>query len=321
MAIRRLAILVFLLLASGWICSASPLPCATAAQYRALLAHVDQQVEQPVEQRSQQPDVSFAELADTVPQCDFAAGGRNFHLSNFALRRELREIGAKPAGRAARLKTLQDDLRQRLSGIDAYEHAVDPTAKPKLQAILQQREFRQVGGQDASELLKQWAYGMLTKLLSRIFKDPSQVVLGSKIVAWTLCILVGGFILLRLYRWAMRERPPEAVREVIPFAPSSKGWRDWLRQARAAVERGELREAVHAAYWAAISHLESSGAWRPDRARTPREYLRLMKQSDPARPLLADLTRDFEVVWYGNHPPALTEWESFLAKVERIGCR
>jgi hypothetical protein len=322
LAIRRLAILLFILLQSGLLCSASPLPCATAAQYRALLVHVEQQVEQHVEQQAQPPDVSWAELADTVPaQCEFAAGGRNFHLSNFELRRQLREIGHKPAERAARLNALQDDLRQRLGGIDAYERPVDPTAIPKLQTILRQRQFRQVGGQNASELLKQWAFGMLKKILSRIFKDPAQVVLGSKIIAWTLCILVAGFILLRLYRWAMRERPPEAVREVIPFAPSSQGWRDWLRQARAAVERGELREAVHAAYWAAISHLESSGAWRPDRARTPREYLRLMKPSDPALLLLADLTRDFEVVWYGNHPPALTEWESFLAKVERIGCR
>jgi len=287
-------------------------------QYRALLAHVEQQVEQ----QAQEPDVSLAELADTLPaQCDFSDGGQSFHLSNFEMRRELREIGAKPADRATRLKAFQQELRQRLGGVDAYERAVDPTAKPKLQAILQQREFRQVGGQDASELLRDWAYRMLAKLLSRIFKDPSQVVLGSRIVAWSLCLAAGGFLLWKLYRWAMRERPPEAVREVIPFAPSAKNWRDWLREARAAVEQGELREAVHAAYWAAISHLESSGAWRPDRARTPREYLRLMKQSDPARPLLADLTRDFEVVWYGNRPPALPEWESFLAKVERIGCR
>lgn len=314
MAIRRLAILGFILLLSGSLASATQLPCATSEQYRALLAQI--------EQRSEEPDVSLAELADSVPaQCDFADGGQNFHLSNFEMQRQLREIGAKPAERAARLSALQQELRQRLSGIDAYARPVDPTAQPKLQAILQQREFRQVGGQDVSALLQEWVYTFLKKLLSRIFKNPAEVELGSRIVGWTLCILVAGVILWKIYCWAMRERPPEAVREVIPFAPSAKLWREWLRQARAAVERGELREAVHAAYWAAISHLESSGAWRPDRARTPREYLRLMKPSDPARLLLADITRDFEVVWYGNRPPALPEWESFLAKVERIGCR
>jgi uncharacterized protein DUF4129 len=314
LAIRRLAVLFVIILEGGFLCSASQLPCASAAQYRALLVQVEQQ--------SENPDVSLAGLADAIPaQCDFADRGQSFHLSNFELRRDLRQIGAKPEERSARLKLFQENLRQRIGGMDAYERGVDATAKPKLQGIMQRREFRQVGRQDASALLQEWAYRLLRKLLSRILKDPSQVVLGSKIVAWTLCILVGGFLLWKLYQWAIQERPPEAVREVIPFAPSSKGWREWLREAQAAVAQGELREAVHAAYWAAISHLESSGAWRPDRARTPREYLRLMKQSDPAHPLLADITHDFEVVWYGNRPPALTEWESFLDKVERLGCR
>jgi hypothetical protein len=107
----------------------------------------------------------------------------------------------------------------------------------------------------------------------------------------------------------------------MPFAPPAKSWHSLLAEARAAATRGDLREAVHAGYWAAISHLESSGVWRPDRARTPREYLRLIAQTDPARPLLTDITRDFEVVWYGNRTPGFSEWESFLAKVERIGCR
>jgi Domain of unknown function (DUF4129) len=314
LAIRRLVVLFALLLEGGFLYSAAPLPCASAAQYRALLGQV--------EQRSAQPDVSLAELADTVPaQCNFVAGGRAFHFSNLEMQRELRELAAKPDNRIARLKMFQGGLLQRLSGIDAYERRVDPTAKPKLQEIMQRREFRRVGKQDPMALLQEWMFQILEKLFSRIFRDPSRVVLGAKTAAWSLCIAVAGFILWKLYRWAMQGRPPEAVREVIPFAPSAKSWRDWLREARAAVARGELREAVHAGYWAAISHLESSGAWRPDRARTPREYLRLLAQSDPSRALLADITRDFEVVWYGNRPPAFTEWESFLAKVERIGCR
>jgi hypothetical protein len=205
--------------------------------------------------------------------------------------------------------------------MDAFERSADPSAKPKLQEIMQRREFRRVGGQDPKALLQEWAFQLLEKIFSRIFRDPSQVVLGARIAAWSLCIAVGGFILWKLYRWATRQRPLDAVREVIPFAPSAMTWRDWLGEGRAAAARGELREAVHASYWGVISHLESSGAWRPDRARTPREYLRLIGQGAPARLLLTEITRDFEVIWYGNHAPALREWESFLAKVERIGCR
>jgi hypothetical protein len=239
------------------------------------------------------------------------------------MQKALRDIAATsdPEKRRARLQSFQNSLQRRLNGLDAFARPGDPTAKPKLQQIMQRKEFRHVGGQDPSAILREWLFQLLQRLLSLIFKDARQVAFAAKIVVWSLCLLVAGLILWKLYRWAMREAPPEAVREVIPFAPSARGWRDWLAEARAAAARGDLREAVHCSYWAAISHLESSGAWRPDRARTPREYLRLIAQTDPARPLLTDLTRDFEVIWYGNRSPVLSEWESFLAKVERIGCR
>jgi hypothetical protein len=317
LAIRRLAIIFAILLGSRFAYSVPQPPCASAAQYRGLLAQV--------EQRSGQPDVSLAALADALPaQCDFLLAGQPFHLSNFQMQRELREMAAQPdkqTARPARLKVFQDGLRQRLVGMDAYEQGADPTARQKLREIMRQREFRQVGSQDPRAYLQEWAFLFLEKFLSRVFKDPSRVVLGAKIVAWSLCIAAGGFILWVISRWVFQKRPAEAVREVIPFAPSARSWRSWLAEARAAAARGELREAVHAAYWATISHLESSGAWRPDRARTPREYLRLVAPANPAHPLLAGITHEFEVIWYGNRPPAFSEWESFLAKVERIGCR
>lgn len=316
MAIRRLAVVFAILMGSSFSFALPTLPCASVAEYRALLGQV--------EQRSGQPDVSLAELADSVPAlCDFTAAGHTFHLSNSEIQRRLREIAAttEQKTRGAKVKGFRSGLQRQLRGVDAYELSIDPTAKPKLQQIMQQREFRRVGGQDRMALLQEWIFVILEKFFSRIFKDPSRVVLGAKIFAWSLCIAVGLFILFKLYRWTMRERPLEAVREVIPFSPSAKYWRDWLGEARASVAQGELREAVHAAYWAVISHLESSGAWRPDRARTPREYLRLISLGDPARPLLSEITRDFELIWYGNRLPKLPEWESFLTKVEQIGCR
>jgi hypothetical protein len=263
-------------------------------------------------------------LADEVPgRCDFAVTGHAFQISTREIQKNLRQIAkqADIAERNAELKSLQGSLQRSLAGMDAYTRAVDPTAKPKLEEILQRQEFRRVGQQDPSAILREWAYQLLSRILSRMLKDPSRIEFAAKIVVWSICLLVAAFIIWNLYRWAMRQGSVEAVREAIPFAPSSKDWRDWLGEAQAAVGQGELREAVHAGYWAAISHLESSGTWRPDRARTPREYLRLIAQTHPSRPLLADITRDFEVIWYGNRRPALTEWNSFLAKVEQIGCR
>jgi hypothetical protein len=94
-----------------------------------------------------------------------------------------------------------------------------------------------------------------------------------------------------------------------------------MNEAQVALASGEFRDAVHLSYWAAISSLERSGAWAPDKARTPREYLRLIAPSSPARPLLDEISRVFEVVWYGQSVPSQAECKEFLSRVEKIACR
>jgi streptomycin 6-kinase len=46
--------------------------------------------------------------------------------------------------------------------------------------------------------------------------------------------------------------------------------------------------------------MESMRLWPADKARTPREYLKLLKSDDPRRGGLLNLTRSFERVWYGG---------------------
>jgi hypothetical protein len=110
----------------------------------------------------------------------------------------------------------------------------------------------------------------------------------------------------------------DVEREYVHFAPSAKRWQLWLEEARAAARAGDYRHAVHLAYWAAISKLESRGSWRPDSARTPREYLRLLPKGSQFKTPLADITGSFERAWYGNRVPPLQECEEFVAKVESI---
>jgi hypothetical protein len=135
-----------------------------------------------------------------------------------------------------------------------------------------------------------------------------------------LAAVVAAVLALWLKRMAQR-REAEVIREPIPFAPSGRNWRTWLADARAAADAGSWREAVHFAYWAAISHLEESGAWAPDRARTPREYLRLMQPADSAKAILQALTHSFERIWYGEHAAAAADYHDALRQVEALGCR
>jgi uncharacterized protein DUF4129 len=123
--------------------------------------------------------------------------------------------------------------------------------------------------------------------------------------------------------WMYRTIRSSAAHETIlagPLPVSAKEWTVWLAEARAAANRGDWRDAIHLAYWCSISYLEARGVWRPDRARTPREYLRLMPPSSADRPALAALTQGFELVWYGMQDADADAFAQALAQLKKLGC-
>ncbi|MGA2346756.1 MAG: DUF4129 domain-containing protein, partial [Candidatus Sulfotelmatobacter sp.] len=101
---------------------------------------------------------------------------------------------------------------------------------------------------------------------------------------------------------------------------SAKEWAIWLSEARGAAAKGEWRDAIHLAYWAGISFLERQGTWKPDRARTPREYLRLLSSSSEHRETLTALTRIFELAWYANRGASERTFSQTLEELEKLGC-
>jgi hypothetical protein len=70
-----------------------------------------------------------------------------------------------------------------------------------------------------------------------------------------------------------------------------------------------------------VSRLESDGVWRPDKARTPREYLNAIPAVSENKPPFAALTRTFEAAWYGGRPASAGDFERFMTELERLGCR
>jgi hypothetical protein len=106
----------------------------------------------------------------------------------------------------------------------------------------------------------------------------------------------------------------------VNFAVSAQSWTVWLEQARRAGAQNNWREAIHLAYWAGISFLELNGAWRPDRARTPREYLRMLSNASEHRETLGSITRMFELAWYAKQQADATSFSQMMQALERLGC-
>ena len=96
--------------------------------------------------------------------------------------------------------------------------------------------------------------------------------------------------------------------------------KDWMMEAKAAAAAGSWRDAIHLSYWAGISFLEGRGVWHPDRARTPREYLRLLPSSAEYHKPLAALTRQFEMIWYGGTAAGPDSFSEALKHLESLGC-
>jgi hypothetical protein len=313
---RNLLLVWVTVLRCGLAFAAPILTCTSANEYRLLLERIDA--------AARDPETSFADLARQIPaECDFSAGDQSFKISNSALQASLRSLAASadPDARISAQQQLQKAVTRRLQGLQADEQPIDPSLPTKLDHIFARREFRNVGKQEASATLQEWISQGIVRLLSLIFNDPARVETTAKIIVYASGIVVSGLVIWVLTRWALRPLPHRPIRQPARFSPAARAWRDWLHNARTAADEGRFREAVHAAYWAVISHLEASGTWRPDVARTPREYLNLVSRSNPVLTPLREITLDFEFTWYGNHVPTVTQWQLFLTKVEEIGCR
>lgn len=315
MSIRTLAIILAVTLGGSLAFAVPQLPCSSVPEYRALLQHVTH--------ASQTPALDVDELIAQVPvECKLEVGGKQFQFSTIHIHAQLFAIKtAEGEGRTAKIHGLQEGLTRQVKALDGYTSHVDPTAQPKLNQIFTRGEFKRVGKQNADAIIREKLFGLLIALFAFIAKNPTQAALFAEVFAWSVAGMVALLIIWKLYRWATQEHLVRGPRKIMPFSPSSKTWQQWMKEARAALANGEFREAVHSSYWAAISSLESSGAWTPDKARTPREYLQLIAGSDPARTLLAEISQVFEVVWYGKRIPARAECEEFLAQVEQIACR
>jgi hypothetical protein len=233
------------------------------------------------------------------------------------LRQALNEYAKQRTSANLAAITSQLDLLMRDARAMQSAKVSEQPERDKLAEILSRREFHT--GESWYDRWKRTAQRWLAQLLERILLSSAFPVV-SRIVIWGLLALpvaVAAFWVVRNYRqsniYTKFSGSPDAV--------SAKPWRDWQAEAQLAAQEGRWRDAIHLSYWAGISFLEGQGLWRPDRARTPREYLRLLPTSDAHRDPLQKLTHSFEQVWYGSDLATAETFAGASALLEQMGCR
>jgi len=265
-----------------------------------------------------QPQKAPDLLQSLPPVWRVNADGTMFEIPTETLRRDLGAWQKKPE--AESLQRIVQHLETLRYQAAAYETATPDVAARRtlLNNILARNEFRNVHGQTWMDRLKQRLTEWLIRLLGRAFASSAIPVISNVVVYGLIALAV-----LALAYWMYRSvRENARLETVLPeaVAVSDKEWPIWVREAQAAAARGEWHNAIHLAYWGGISFLEMQGAWRPDIARTPREYLRLLPAASAHRPALRALTMRLEAVWYGMQPADADGFQQTLAELERLGC-
>jgi len=225
--------------------------------------------------------------------------------------------------RPAMLQQIKDYVQTLNQQADAFaKGSPDLEAdRAKLNSILAGREFAKVKGPNAWDRFLAKAYGWIMRQLDRLFSIKGFKGETQLIVVYIVIGIAFSVLAVWIVRRLAQPLRAELEREIMPFAPSAKGWRTWLAEARALAQENDWRNAIHLGYWAGISFLEEHGAWKPDRARTPREYLRLLSARSEQHPVLAALTRKFEIVWYGHRDAGERDFQETLGQLEKLGCR
>ncbi len=191
-------------------------------------------------------------------------------------------------------------------------------AHARLAAILARGEFVHVHDPSLWSLFWNAVLGWLWRSFGRVAGLSGRSEWVGR-VFWGTVVAAGVAALLW---WLQRQwrRGEIAAREPAPAAErTARVWEGGAVQASALAEQGDWRGAIHALYWAAVARFEAQGRWRGDRARTPREYLRLLPADNAAAREFALLTGSLERFWYGHRPAREADFQAartWFAKVD-----
>jgi hypothetical protein len=262
-------------------------------------------------------------FVDTIPdQWRVVAGDQQVDVSTGWLTSTLRDAqkfpGDWPAVRqrvARRLRAMRDEAR---SFADGGGTDLRSRARHSIQGILSADEFQQSAAsrwrEDIQRRIGEWVEDVWNRL--GIGRGSGRY--AALVFAWIAALAAFGGLAFWLIR-SLVEQPRGAVLG-LEGSHARPPAREFALRALAEARAGNGREAVRCAYNAALVRLEEQGAWRVDDARTPREYLAILRTNDARHLLMLDLTQRFEQIWYGNRAVSSDDAPSVTAHLEGLGC-
>jgi Domain of unknown function (DUF4129) len=316
-SLMRLSTCAVLLLALS---SSAPAAPISLSEFRQQLRSISEKASS----LDQQPELAKQLIADIPDAISVATSTGMVDINLRYFKDDLATLPAADANhRSPKLHEIQNYLSALEAEADTYGASGNnrSSSRQKLNTILSRREFKRVHEPRIQETLLSKIYSWLARLFRRFRMAPNATFNVLQVIVYVLLATVLLLLLLWTNNRLRRKEEELPAKEIIPFSPSARSWRSWLADARSFAAKQDWRNAIHLAYWAGIAFLESGGAWKPNRARTPREYLRLLSTGNPHYWPLSALTRKFEVVWYGRREVAEQDFQETLGQLEKLGCR
>jgi hypothetical protein len=271
-----------------------------------------------IEEASKNPE-QIREIRKSLPETwKVKDGDRVYSVPTREISDALLQIERHPekpmAGQLeVRLRSMQ---RQAQAPSRPMSSALD--AETNLKKILNRAEFREATGPSPWDLararINRWFLDHIIKLLNRLHISQKT----GNAIAWVVLFLAVLALFCAIYRWLTHSAKSTDLHEEAEAMPGDA--RRWIQEALAAADGGDFREAVHCAYWASVAHLEDMRMLPRDRARTPRESLRLLELYPKEQGVLQTITRNFELIWYGYRPVSAAEWAGTKEQLEKMGC-
>lgn len=317
--LRRGAIFLLLFVPAAHAAAQTPAPAAIDTDLPAFIHRLDE--------LSRRLDGASAEqgagvLRELPSHFDVRSSSGRFEVPMQPLARRLSPSGDPAEWANRRRDAVRHVLALRAEAqslLEAGESGAPTGARERLRAILAAREFAR---HRTPRWLAEWRRRIvewIDDMLSRLGVTAAASRNLALVLAWLATVAAVGGVALWLYR-DLRTRPRglDLGGRVSPVLTVSA--RDWALKAIAAARAGDTRQAVRFAYRAALQRVEEQGGWRVDEARTPREYVRLLRPGDERDGVFTRIARQFEQVLYGRRTVTPEEMNHLAADLERLGC-